>query len=291
MGKATTDLISQLFSPGPAFLMLIILGIFTAIYTAVIRFFFEWRLKRSEIDANRLKDEDLERLRKDYTIKVKDLEAKLAAQNQALVQNLQAEHNRDLKELEAELTQKNQADLQKLQAELGEEHAERQARRDYEYEARKRLYQECESLMFQFVELSENALHRIYSLARSTRQDNLPDWLVNSEYYIASTMYYLLAPAVVYKLIQRRLTIVDLTLGRNIGSHYQLAKYLAWSFTADFEFAWGLKVAPLSYDPNHPDWEKLSQHEPHQRIVVDTTQQGHAKIQHGVDPDTVYEMK
>jgi hypothetical protein len=85
----------------------------------------------------------------------------------------------------------------------------------------------------------------------------LPEWLENNEYYIASTMYNLLAPGVIYKLIQRRLTIVDLTLDKNIDKHYQLAKHLAWSFTADFDFAWGLKVSPVPYDPNNPDWREF----------------------------------
>jgi len=149
-----------------------------------------------------------------------------------------------------------------MNAVLGKRKSEEDARRDYDYEARKRLYQECEPLIFQFVELCENALHRIYSLARSTRHGYLPDWLYSNDYYIASTMYNLLAPVVIYKLIQRRLTIVDLALDRNIDRHYQLAKQLAWSFTADFEFAWGVKVLPLPYDPNNLDWNNRRQNEP-----------------------------
>jgi hypothetical protein len=262
MDKTMIELISKLFTPEIALLVLIIIGIFTAIYTAVIKFFFGRRLKRFEIELKSLKDEDLEKLRNDNARELKTLETILSAQNQVLVQNLQAEHDRSLKELEAELTKKNQADLQKLQAELGEEHAESQARRDYQYEARKRLYEECEPLIFQFVELSENALHRIYSLARTSRHGNLPDWLCDNDYYIASTMYHLLAPVVVYKLIQRRLTIVDLTLDKNIDTHYQLAKNLAWSFTADFDFAWGLKVCPIPYDPNNKEWKAFRQDEP-----------------------------
>jgi hypothetical protein len=64
-----------------------------------------------------------------------------------------------------------------------------------------------------------------------------------------------------YKLIQRRLTIVDLALDRNIDRHYQLAKHLFGSFTSDFDFAWGLRVFPLPYDPNHKDWEILREKE------------------------------
>jgi len=53
---------------------------------------------------------------------------------------------------------KNQKDLETLKSELADERAESDARRDYEYDARKRLYEECEPLLFQLIELSENAL-------------------------------------------------------------------------------------------------------------------------------------
>lgn len=177
--------------------------------------------------------------------------ALIAIINVVITQRSTKKTQREVKELELQ----NSTEMAELNAALGKRKSEEDARRDYDYEARKRLYQECEPLIFQFVELSENALHRIYSLARSTSQGKLPDWLVKDEYYIASTMYHLLAPVVVYKLIQRRLTIVDLTLDNNIDKHYQLAKHLAWSFTADFDLAWGLKIFPLPYDPNHPDWK------------------------------------
>lgn len=165
---------------------------------------------------------------------------------------------RELKQLELN----NSEELTNLNAALGKRKSEEDARRDYDYEARKRLYQECEPLIFQFVELADNALHRIYSIARSSCQGNLPEWLCNNNYYIASTMYHLLAPLVIYKLIQRRLTIVDLTLDKNIDRHYRLAKYLAWTFTADFDFARGSKVFPLQYDPNNLGWEALRQSNP-----------------------------
>lgn len=232
------------FAPATVYLIVIVLGIFTAIYTAFVKFFFGKRLKKFEIELKSNLDMNLEKLRRDYAGELRIQEAQLAAQNQVLIQNLQAESNKTLKELEAEMNVK---------------HDESQARLDYQYEARKRLYHECEPLIFQFVELSEDALYQIKSLARSTRQAKLPDLLNNNAYYIASTMYRLLAPMGVYKLIQRRLTIVDLTLDRKLDNHYQLAKHLSWSFTADFDLAWGLRVFPLDYNPNDPDWEKLRQ--------------------------------
>jgi hypothetical protein len=57
--------------------------------------------------------------------------------------------------------------LEKIKNDLEIKKDEQAARRDYEYEARKRLYQECEPILFQFVELSESALKRIYALARN----------------------------------------------------------------------------------------------------------------------------
>jgi uncharacterized protein YxeA len=59
-------------------------------------------------------------------------------------------------------TRKNDSRLKYLENKLAIERAEQDARRDYEYEARKRLYQECEPILFQFAELSESALGFFY---------------------------------------------------------------------------------------------------------------------------------
>src|SRR4051812_6468842 len=66
--------------------------------------------------------------------------------------------------------------LQKLDNELQLEREESRARRDYDYEALKRLYAECEPLLFQAFELARDARSRIASLARSAREADLrPD--------------------------------------------------------------------------------------------------------------------
>jgi hypothetical protein len=46
------------------------------------------------------------------------------------------------------LTKKNDVTLEKLKSKLKIEKAEHNARRDYEYEGRKRLYQGCEPIIF-----------------------------------------------------------------------------------------------------------------------------------------------
>jgi hypothetical protein len=140
-------------------------------------------------------------------------------------------------------TQHNQRELESLKADLTEKQAEKDARRDYQYEARKRLYQQYEPLFFQLVEFSDNALWRIYSLARTAREGKLgPDrisWLSPKSfyynYYTTSTIYKLLSPLVFLKLIQRRLTLVDLAVDPHINDQYALAKWLYISFTESFK--------------------------------------------------------
>ena len=95
-------------------------------------------------------------------------------------------------------------------------------------------------MLFQLVELSEAALHRIYSLARTARHGNLSDpknsWLrSDKEYYYRSTLYNLLAPLAAVKLLQRRITFVDLSVEKSIAAEYALAKRLLITFTDDFD--------------------------------------------------------
>lgn len=182
-----------------------------------------------------------------------------------LTQRSNKKTQRELKELE--LT--NGEALAKLNAALGERKSEEDARRDYDYEARKRLYREAEPLLFRLSEASESALHRIFSLARTARNGDLgpeqPSWLQQPGYYMASTMYNLLAPAVIFRLLQDRLTLVDLTVDRRISNHYLLAKSLYISFTDDFVLA---QIQPaLEYNPFIDDWqeERYRQPEKHWR--------------------------
>ncbi|HEX8178849.1 MAG TPA: hypothetical protein VF525_04825 [Pyrinomonadaceae bacterium] len=153
-------------------------------------------------------------------------------------------------------TKRNQVELEAFRSELAEERAERDAVRDYKYEARKRLYQEIEPLNFQLIEAAENALHRIYGLARTAQAGNLGagGWLAREGYYTLSTMYKLIMPVAIFRLIQQKLTLVDLTVDPNANAQYVLAKALYISFTDDFVFASATPALP--YDPNRLDWQE-----------------------------------
>jgi hypothetical protein len=129
------------------------------------------------------------------------------------------------------------------------------ARREYEHDAHKRLYAECEPLLFQLAELSAHAYYGVYSLARTARRGDLPNWLSSDSYYLRSTMYKLIAPMVIFRIIQQRLTFVDLSLDLRIAKQYGLLKFLYFTFTDSFDFA---KLAPeIEYDPDKDGWEEL----------------------------------
>jgi hypothetical protein len=148
---------------------------------------------------------------------------------------------------------------------MEERRRERDARRDYEYEARKRLYSECGPLLLQLVELSESAYRRVASLARTAAQGDLPadgrGWLADPKgYYYLSTAYWLLAPLAVVKLLQRRLTLLDFSLDRRIFTQYSLAKELYDSFAGDFRLA---RLEPaLAYRPEVADAEQKKHERP-----------------------------
>ncbi len=165
----------------------------------------------------------------------------------------------DLETFKTKLTADLTKELDSFRADIAEKQAEKNARRDYLYEARKRLYQEYEPLLFQLVEFSDNALKRIFGLARTARESNLGSqrsgWLTpgnfNFNYFEANTIYRFLAPLVIIKLMQRRLTLIDLTIDPDINNQYSLANLLYHSYAHDFTLA---RMEPrLEYAPNNEE--------------------------------------
>jgi len=189
------------------------------------------------------------------------LQSNLERETQTQLENaksvLAEQSQKRLEAFKAEMSVKNQADLEQLKSSLAEQGQDRNARRDYEYEARKRLYAECEPLLFQLAEMAEHGYHRIYSLARTARLGGLPRWLRGNGYYMRSTLYKLIVPLVIFRLIQQRVTFIDLTLDEHIARQYRLLKFLYLTFTDSFEFA---KLSPgIDYQPDVRDWEEMRQ--------------------------------
>lgn len=148
-----------------------------------------------------------------------------------------------------ESNQKHEDDITILKNSLEIQKSEKDALLDYKYDAKKRLYAEYEPLIFQLHELSESSLRRIRNIAWMARDGKLDPWLSNTEnHYIMNTVYRLLAPFVIFKLMQRRLTLFDLNLSPYFYIQYVLVKILYHTFSKDFDHA---KLDPkLDYDPN-----------------------------------------
>jgi hypothetical protein len=195
---------------------------------------------------------------------------------------LETHKNNLAKELE-ERKSKLVTELEAYKDTLVEKQEERKARRDYQYEARKRLYQEYEPLLFQFVELSESALARVGNLAGIARLGKLEPgqgWLSQEdEYYLRTTMYRLISPLAIVRLIQRRLTLVDLTVDNLINYQYHLAKYLYHSFSKDFDFA--RREPKLEYEP-------VLEYDPYARVAPQRYMSNPAKLwRQGISLDRI----
>jgi hypothetical protein len=138
---------------------------------------------------------------------------------------------------------------QMLASGLQSKRSEENAQLDYIYEARKRLYRVCDPLFFLSKELSSEAKQRIIRLAQAKKEGKLPTWMNHYGYFFLSTIYILIIPIAVYKLIQKQLTLVDFSLDHKIIARYQLIKCIAKAFRDDFKFA---KLEPiLDYNPSN----------------------------------------
>jgi cbb3-type cytochrome oxidase subunit 3 len=173
--------------------------------------------------------------------------------HQDRINQLQQEHNERIEKLRHTLESERSKEIEELKHGLESQRSKEHARMDYEYDARKRLYQEYEPLIFQLQELGESSYRRIHGLARTARQGNLnpgSGWLSNPlSYYSVNTIYRLLAPVAVFRLMQRRLTLFDLDLESSFRDQYFLAKALYHTFSKDFDLA--AEEPKLEYNPHN----------------------------------------
>lgn len=131
---------------------------------------------------------------------------------------------------------RSETDLAKLQNRLTEERSERAARRDYVYEAQKRLYTEFQPVLFQMVERCSGALVRIKGMAESAREGRilwpgrLGEGWEDDPYHMISTSWDLLAPLALFRIGQQKLTVVDMSVDAVTGWQYLLARelYSSW---------------------------------------------------------------
>jgi hypothetical protein len=129
----------------------------------------------------------------------------------------------------------------------------RDARRAYEFEARKRLYEDLEPLLFQGSEAAQNLFNRVANIARSARLGHLGNreasWLAkgHSEYYRMSLLHRLLTLWALQQLVSRRLTHVDQSLDPAVGSRVAVQSILYEVLSDHFHLA--AAQPPIPYDP------------------------------------------
>jgi hypothetical protein len=156
-------------------------------------------------------------------------------------------------------------ELEETRAELARRAAEDNARLDYQYDAKRRLYERFEPLVFQLLELSDYALDRIKNL---TDPSVWPEFAAGEEgppgtprppmaadkYETVSTLYGLYSPLVVIRSMSRSLTWVDLALEPRIQLQYHLASRLYGCIKDDKRLS---QIAPpLAYAPFEEGWRE-----------------------------------
>ena len=134
--------------------------------------------------------------------------------------------------------------VEALRAELAQHAKERDAARDYEYAARKRLYAECEPILFRLSEDCLAACRRIAKMAQP-KAERLN--LKADGHDRLATFYRLVAPLVEFTILLERLTAFDLGLDRRIQVRYHLGRLLVDAISEDSQLA--AEEPKCSYDP------------------------------------------
>jgi hypothetical protein len=147
-----------------------------------------------------------------------------------------------------------------LSSSLEEQRAESDARRAYEYEARKRLYEVYEPLRLRLLECTDNAVAEMDRLVGQAGPGR--PGFSSAEYQVTAAVYFLLAPLAVSRMIERRLTLVDLSLDKRIYTEFVLAQRICRSVSD--EFAAANLHPPLPYTPYVKDWQDKRQQSPQQ---------------------------
>ncbi|MGH9026787.1 MAG: hypothetical protein ACRDWD_11840 [Acidimicrobiia bacterium] len=147
------------------------------------------------------------------------------------------------------LLRRKDVQIEKLRARLSDD----AAFRDYRYEARRELLSELQPILFLLAERCEDAYWRLTGIAKAARDGRLDlsahkrRLRENSNYYLPSTIYRLMAPHVMFRLCEAHLGRFDLSLVPEVKEQYLLAKGLYRTWNGGDALARCLPDVP--YDP------------------------------------------
>lgn len=127
------------------------------------------------------------------------------------------------------------------------------SRTAYEFEARKRLYAECQPILFQMADAASSLWGRLSQMATRASEGRLDpgqgSWMSPKydPYYAQNTIYRIFRLLALGRLLKSKLTLFDASLDDNIKDKFILGSIAEDVFCADFALA---EVAPVvSYDP------------------------------------------
>lgn len=164
--------------------------------------------------------------------------------------------------------------LQEQRSELARQEAVDKAKLDYEYDARRRLYEHFEPLRFQLLDSADFALERIRNLTDQRTWKELRPASDDADragkqgravmaaptYELVATLYGLLAPLAIVRSMSRELTLADLALDPRIELQYHLGSR-AYGVVKDDQML-ADKEPAIKYDPSASGWRELRQREP-----------------------------
>jgi hypothetical protein len=144
------------------------------------------------------------------------------------------------------------AQLKQLEAQLGAEGRLQDARTRYEWEARKRLYDEVEPVLFLTGEVMEMTFGRIANMAQAAARGQLgpgPDsWMTGPEdHYLISTIFRVLRPLACHRMMMEKLTRLDFSLDARVQAAYVLAKMYRDVLSGPFDLAKREPALPYRY--------------------------------------------
>jgi hypothetical protein len=151
----------------------------------------------------------------------------------------------------------DQRELQALRDQIDARKGLRDSRRAYEYDARRRLYDEIEPVLFQSQDAARQLFDRVANMARVARDGRLgshPEaWLAKGRtgYYRHSTLYRLMRIWALHRIALLRLTHVDQRLDSGIARRIQVQSVLYELLSDHFRLADA--GSPVPYAPYEPD--------------------------------------
>lgn len=159
------------------------------------------------------------------------------------------------------VTMKAAKELEFVKSKLERESADEKTRRAYEYDAKRRIYAECEPLVLKLAQSCDYTADRILSLTDTRRwselraiRDTKSFWMLSKSSEIISMAHALLEPLALYTLLSEKTTLVDLSFDARLDEIYRLAQAAYRVHQDDYVIA---AIEPaLAYDPVVPGWRE-----------------------------------